>query len=492
MKTLSLSLTALLACVGLAAGCSDTVTTPATSGADPSTGGHEAVGAGGGGSDPGGSDPGGEGGSNDGGAASELNAGAFTVQLPSEVAGEQGLAVRVFHPASDDARFDDGAPIVVSVPGGWSAGGLQPEAVDGDVATHGFIKLTVLLPGGTAMDGSSSGGDYDYRGSNCVAAIRDVLRYAAGELADSDGETLVERLPFALTDEIGLYGGSNGGNLAIVALAEHGAAIPSAQWLATWESPIGDQYAAVELNKNPFYTPGTCGTMSCPTPSMESQLRFDPSATTVAQGTAFDGALFLDADASGEHDPAELQFGLVLGPSDGPQPKIYFSVELTQFVDEHSATIYGGETPPTWLATADDAAAFWQLRDGAPRIAEASENFPSLLVVQHGTQQDHVQSQPDYPHSRSAIAGWLAAGHGFVRMNPDAAYLSELSGVSASALPDNDVGSEVPWPDAETVMIPEGVAGTKLDPHVGLAGMIELMDRTHHGDLSDNLDAVLE
>jgi hypothetical protein len=208
-----------------------------------------------------------------------IEAGDYTVQVPSSAGGELGIAVRVFHPATDEARYSDGAPVIVDVQGGWSAGRVSASGSSTDESEHGFVRIELMLPGGS-FGGVTSGGEYDVRGPDSVQALADVLSYASGELADMSGALITDQIPFALTDQVGILGGSNGGNLALATLAEHGAALSSVQWFAAWESPIGDQYAAIDLNNNPFYTPGTCTATTCPTPGLADALFWMPLATT--------------------------------------------------------------------------------------------------------------------------------------------------------------------------------------------------------------------
>ena len=208
-----------------------------------------------------------------------IEAGDYTVQVPSSAGGELGIAVRVFHPATNEARDSDGAPVIVDVQGGWSAGKLSASGSSTDESEHGYVRIELMLPGGSFGD-ATSGGEYDVRGPDSIQALADVLSYASGELADMSGSLITDQIPFALTDQVGILGGSNGGNLALATLAEHGAALSSVRWLVAWESPIGDQYAAIELNDNPFYTPGTCTATTCPTPGLADTLFWMPLATT--------------------------------------------------------------------------------------------------------------------------------------------------------------------------------------------------------------------
>ena len=67
------------------------------------------------------------------------------VDLPSESTGTSGgtLAVRIFSPASaGEARYADGAPVLIFVPGGTDAGTLRPQLLQAD----DVIRIVFLFP----------------------------------------------------------------------------------------------------------------------------------------------------------------------------------------------------------------------------------------------------------------------------------------------------------------------------------------------------------
>ena len=434
--------------------------------------------------------------SGDDDSAPGTEAGWFTVQLPSDAAPTDGIAVRVHHPGSDSIRYPRGAPVVVRVEGGWNPGDLAAEAPNLNAEAFGFIDISYLLPGGTSEDGAASGGEYDFRGTGCITATRDVLKYAANLLTDTDGRTLKERLPFAWNENLGIVGGSNGGNLALATLAEEATNLPSIAWFITWESPIGDQYQACELNGNTFYVPGTCTATSCPWDGMEAQLLYDPAGTTVFQdwdGTqqSLDGVVFLDADASGGFESGELVFGFVPGERVGVEPAVVFSQELADLIAADPGAVFGASTPPLWLADQPATEDFWALRDGSLRLAEAHAAFPDLMVIHINTQQDHGQTQPDFPHARSHVQGWIDASHTFVRLNPDAAYMAYVSGQDASHFPDNDANEPVPWPDTIDLMIPTEVEGQPASVWTEPAAVLELAERFWMENTETNLDDLI-
>lgn len=429
--------------------------------------------------------------------------GSFTVYVPSEAAPDGGVAVRVFYPAAGGTRYPDGAPVSILVPGGHTQGGLRPEGPNPEVIAHGFIAVDFLMPGGESRDGARSGGTYDYRGPDCQRALADVIAYAQGRVRDQVGEAITDRLPFALTDNVALLATSNGGNLALTTMAAHGEELPDLRGLVAFESPIGHPYILVDLGGrggtlNPLYEPGTCAPSGCPLPGLDRYLAFDPDATFRLEDPAgaeveLRGVFFVDEDEEGDLDAGEFTFSGIAGPGpvvDGRhRARNYLSVLVTEVVAADESA-YFGPTPPPWYAGIADTRAFWDARDGLPAIPAAHELLPDLLVVVVASQEDHVQGQPDHPHIRTQVAAWLEAGHGFVRLNPDAAYMAWLSGEPASAFPDNPANASLPYPDTDEVLLPEEVGERPVNSGP-VAGVLEVADRVWAGDTSADLEAVL-
>jgi len=326
-----------------------------------------------------------------------------------------------------------------------------------------------------------------------------------GNLADTDDSRIQDRIPFALTSNVGVVGQSNGGNLALTAFSRFGDEIASLAWFATWESPIGDQAVMVELGGrtsplNPYYVPGTCTVTSCPWPGLAEALRFDPAVpfqlTDSATGESFDltGRFYLDEDGDGTKGPNELGLKPMSGPGEVVNgkylPKAYASSELAEAIESKTAALFPAG-PPAWLANRTEVDAYWSERDGSLVIDQAHALLPDVLVMSLATEKDHVQIQPDYPHVRSHVQGWTDAGHGFVRLNPDAVYLAAATGIDAGSFPDNDVGAPIPYPGIESMVTPETVGGVPIDPFVIPAAIAELSDRVHEEELSPNLGDVL-
>jgi|GEM_PF-5626810 len=134
------------------------------------------------------------------------------IDLPSSSTGSSTgtLAVRIFAPSNlSEARYAEGAPVMVFATGGESAGTLSSQIG----RAEDVIRIVFLYPGGRdTSSGRQSGGTYDYRGANSNLAVRDVILYAAGVLRDNQNRTIDQVVPVpVLHNNIGIFGSSNGG-----------------------------------------------------------------------------------------------------------------------------------------------------------------------------------------------------------------------------------------------------------------------------------------
>jgi hypothetical protein len=426
-----------------------------------------------------------------------LAQGQIDVTVASDSAGAEGLAVIIRHSASNGRRYEGGAPIVVIVDEGWKPGNFERNPIATRIASLGFVVVEGLFPGAEGL-ARKSGGTYDYRGPNCAAALRDVLRFAGGTTVDTDGKTLTDHLPFADTGNLGVYAKGNGGNIVIVTLAEHAEALPEVDWFLAWESPIGDQYATGELNSNPFYDPGTCDLTTCPWPGLPGSLRFDFGGETRA--LEFEnvlgpnsGKFYLDGDDDGIADETELAFDkMVPGPDpSGEGVLLHPSTELRASIAQVRDELFDDSPDPAWLASEAETAAFWHTRDGAARIREAHVGFPDVMVMHLGTLFDHGLNARDYPHARSHVNGWLQADHAWVRMNPDSVYMAHLTGQDADGYVDNRANRLIPSEGVNAWVELEMVGGVRTDEFIGYAGLLELADRVAAGNREADLDRVL-
>jgi len=420
-----------------------------------------------------------------------------TIRVPSESAGDEGLMVRIFPPLPGSVRHEEGAPVTLRIPGGIDPGVLPPEDWVLGVGHHGLVVVAFTFPGGRACGEEFSGGTYDFRGADSVLATQDVLRFAAGELADMDGRLLTDHVPEAWGDNLGIFGSSNGGNMALQALARGADELPDVRWLVSYETPLGDQFVTAELNGFPHYEPGTCSLVACPVEDYRLVLRFDPELTTVANSWSEDpdfyvGQFYLDLDHNGVADlPEESMSAAHTGTDADGEVRLHYSTELTYLMFSEGVSIFGETPAPPWLATPSESEQYWELRDGAAVLGDVHEAYPDLMVIHSNAVDDHGSSLVDYPHARAHVHGWMEAGHEFVRLNADAEYLSLVTGADPDGFPDNPVGGAVPWPETDLLMVPEVETEVSIQLTLFVAGAMELADRYATGDRTENLDAVL-
>src|SRR5439155_16329367 len=134
---------------------------------------------------------------------------------PSESELGQGIAVNMIYP--EKLRYKDGAPVVVVVGAGHGASGLDFSM---HAAQAGFVEVRFAFPGG-GKAGLQSGGIYDNRGAQSQQALRDVLLFAAGKLADTEQRMINDLVPIKIyNSQVGVVGWSNGGNIVAVTLGK--------------------------------------------------------------------------------------------------------------------------------------------------------------------------------------------------------------------------------------------------------------------------------
>jgi len=425
--------------------------------------------------------------------------GQYRFHLPSEAAPGDGLGMRISYPGPDGARHVEGAPVVVVAPGGESGGSLGMDEVHPLTDAAGVVVLLGVLPGAADEYGRGSSGEFDYRGPACKRALADMIRFALGLVADDEGFLITDRVPWADTSLVGVVGVSSGGNLALQTLADHASELAGVDWLATWESPVGDQYATVELGDhdalNPYYTPGSCTGTTCPWPGLDAALAWDGTFERVIvdplDGTMWplSGVLYLDEDGNGSRGSGEFLVTGIEGPgtitAGDHLPFLYHSVEVADVIEARESDLFPMGRP-TWIASPAAIRDYWNERDGSLVVAEVHSAFPDMLVMVLGTAMDEVQGQPDHPHIRTHLALWIDAGHAWARLDPDAAYMAEASGGSATGIPETAAGDPLPWPGTESSLIPE-----ELEPYALAAAVMELSDRVRAGNTEVDLDAVI-
>lgn len=411
--------------------------------------------------------------------------------IPSAAGGDRGIAVGILPPLQP--RYTDGAPVVIHVPGGTTAG-----ETDGppEYARLGFVEIRFAFPGGGRGE-DASGGTYDFRGPNCLRALADVARFATGRLADRQGRRIRDLVPrtTVLTRNVGLIGSSHGGNACGMVMAAHGEEFPDLAFYVSMESPYGEGNVNIELGShdqgvNPAYDSRTgvldLSKLAWSAESAPSLPRRGPGA-----GAALAGALFFDLNGDGKFaEPDDFPANAFVQDL-GQGPRVWYTPRLLREAEKRK--LYG-ERRPDHVPSPAESAEYWRWRDAAGGIREAVRKCPHLAVIVYANRRDHVQAAPDHPHILTQVEGFRQAGAKFVRLNPDRAYVERI--LAHAGLPPAMRPPSFPDNDAGTVWDRENIGGG-LEP-VGLptplymaAAACELADRVQTRNWDKNLDGVL-
>ncbi|KPL12093.1 hypothetical protein AMJ85_02060 [candidate division BRC1 bacterium SM23_51] len=181
-------------------------------------------------------------------------------------AGVGRIAVRIEVP--ERPRYPEGAPIVVEV-STWFVNIIDFHRVN-ETTRIGAITISYLWPEGVDRDsGARSEGVYDYGGPDSLAVLRDVIRFASGQIPDVDGRTIEDLVAVtALTENVGLFASSHSGVVATNVLAHHGGEMPLVKYLVGRENPTRDEMYPLELGhfdnriRQPFHTHPSPGDLS--------------------------------------------------------------------------------------------------------------------------------------------------------------------------------------------------------------------------------------
>jgi hypothetical protein len=414
-------------------------------------------------------------------------------RLPSESTGTAGgtLAVRVHYPIPGSERYPEGAPVVIWVLGGFEEKGinhgLPPEADD-------LVCVTFLWPGAEdPWAGASSDGVYDYRGEACIAALRDVILYAAGTLPDAGGRTIDQVVPVdVLHDNIGLIGESNGGNILTAVAALHGKTLVGhLRYVIQWETPVSSQIATRDLGRvwlkpstgqGDYWNPRYIGYDPLVLPVDYADLTFDPTEDVypVLHDGNGDGRYTTVPDPMRGADVPDLDGDGILGltedfPLDTYPIDDVRSTYSRPVMHEIEARYLFGDAWPSWLASAEASEAYWDLRESVRLTADAVARIPNLEAMVLCNARDHVQAMPEKPHIRQAFDGWDRVG-AWVKINPaPASVLAVAPGFAGRRLPDLSA-NEAPtdWLDHAAYAMPVDLP----KPLYQLAGIYEMADRT--------------
>lgn len=409
-------------------------------------------------------------------------------ELYSESTGSAAgvLVVRAYLP--EVARHESGAPIVI-----MGSGGIDEGSVDNRLPEAGndFAMITFMFPGGTdEWSGSSSDGVYDHRGERSILALRDVIRFAAGEAKATSGQGLADLSEVPLDQEnIGLIGYSNGGNIIVAAAALYGEEfVDYLKYIIQWESPVSSQAAVRDFGRTlikstqiEYQNPRYCGygdEIAC---SRYADLVYNPNEP--------DWPVFHDGNGDGVfttvYDPSLKQAvpdlnlsGSLETDEDWPLDNfedeaglIYYSRAVTEALrDENVFAVW-----PETIATPEQATVFWDLREAVVLYDEALRLNPGLEAMVLCGARDHVQSSPTKFHVHQALEGWLEAGADWVKLNPSLEYLYQVDPRFADlGLPDVKPNTQpTDWSDFTLYAMPEKMQSSSYS----LAALWQMMDR---------------
>jgi hypothetical protein len=341
------------------------------------------------------------------------------------------------------------------------------------------------------MTGLQSSGDFDYGGEQSSRVLRDVIRFASGLLADTNGRYLSTILTITpLTDEVGVYAFSDAGIPAVTTFSLYGDLLPGVRYFIGRENPTVDTLACLEAGFiddagqavfNPFYNYPASYSSSDLTLAY-TNAHWDPAYQNTH--TTASGGAYLDLDGSGDISAGDY---ILSGKVPILFGKRYYSRALTQsLLDNGSLTLSAW---PADLATPDEAARDWPSRQSPGRYQEIGSKMPDLKVMLVFAQVDHTQAAQDKPHIHQAFQGLRFEARLWVRLNPDRAYASALIPAAGDEFPDNPANTQpADWMQVGAYAYP-GQEDT--GPLLPLAAVAEMADRSHFGRWDENLGQVL-
>jgi hypothetical protein len=381
----------------------------------------------------------------------------------------------------DQPRYPEGAPVVVNVSGFFI--GQAGFDIELDADRIGVIYVSYLWPGlKDRRTNAQSGGVYDYGGPDCLAALRDVIRFASGEIANVDGLTIDELIDITpLTGNVGLYAFSHSGIVATNVLALHGQGLPHVKYFIGRENPTIDAMYPLEPGYytddrtpvfNPYYHPEDY------TPT---KIHIDYSTVGWLQNEEYPDGRPYFAVPDGPDYILSYKHPRLWG-------KDYWSAALIQALLDNGALTR--ETWPRNLATPEEAAANWPFRTTVHNYPLLADVLPDLKVMLVFASIDHVQVAVDKPHIHQAYDGFHHTAGLWCRLNPDPVYVESLA-EPGNAFPDNAANTEPSdWMNARAwgYRVPQG---SRLNTLAALAAVAEMVDRVRADNWEPNLSRVL-
>ncbi len=400
------------------------------------------------------------------------------------------IAVRVDLP--NKPRYGHSAPVVVAA-STWFVEKYNQQEIGFHLIYNpvevGAISVSHLWPGKTDPETKiSSDGTYDFGGPNSLAALRDTIRFALGELSDIDGLYLHELMEIEpLYNNVGMFASSHAGVVAINVMAYHGETLTGLKYFVGRENPTMAEMYPLEIGhfggrQTPIYNPyynheGYTAT----------SLDVDYSHLAWVQNESFPEGRPVFEVPGGEDYILDDK-----GPNIGG--KRFFSHALTQALLANGA--FTIESWPDDLATPNQTRHFWPYRTPVENFAAIGDKLPELRVLLPFAAYDHVQAAPDKPHIRQAYDGFRKTAGLWTRLNCDLSYVQFEIHESASlngGFPDNDANTEpADWyADAESWGFDGKLAGELTARTIPLACIAEMADRVRVDNWKPNLESII-
>jgi hypothetical protein len=401
------------------------------------------------------------------------------------------IAVRVDLPQS--ARYGDSAPVVV-VASTWFVDKYNQDEVEFHLvynpADVGAISVSHLWPGKTDPETKiSSEGEYDYGGPNSLAALRDTIRFALGEIPDVKGFYLHDLITMQpLYENVGMFASSHAGVVATNVMAYYGESLGGLKYFVGRENPTMAEMYPLEIGHfdergKPVYNPYYHHEGYTPT-----SIEVDYSQLGWVQNAAFPEGRPIFYVPGGEDYVLDDKGPNIMG-------KRYFSHALTQALLNN-----GVLSAQTWLQDLADPQTtkdFWESRITVNNYEQIGEKIPNLKVMLSFAERDHVQSAPDKPHIRQAYDGFRKRAGLWTRLNCDLVYVQaeiDASASLANGIPDNDANTEPQdwYAQAESWGFAGKLAGEMTARTIPLAAIAEMADRVQMNNWQVNLTTALK
>ena len=398
--------------------------------------------------------------------------------IPSDAGGR--IAVKIVLPRL--SRFPGNrAGVVVYVSGFIRSSGHF--LTDSDFSSIGLIHITYLWPGAEDGTGMTSAGTYDYGGSNCIAALKQVLRFAGGQIPDLTGRYLADLAQVApLYDNVGMCAASHAGIAAVNAVYRYGAEVSNVVYYVGWENPTVDSLVSWDAGNIHSITPTN---RLYRYPDGWSATNIEIGYERVWWATNFLGYALPFFDLNTNYAPDLSDY---IPSEEGSlmfDKRFYSRGVLHALTNNHALA----ETNwPDDLATPAEADEVWAYRDTPSAYTTLLTNAPQLHVMLLCSVEDHMQPAYDKPHVHHNFNGFHNTAGLWTRLNPDGAYAAWIN-TNALAVPDNPANQEpANWLDIRSWSYSNDLltAGEAI-----LCGVAEMADRVYRTNWNDNLTNVL-